>query len=59
MVTAWLPEIMRLGQEIGPYRFDDLAALERRLVKAKYLEGSPDTVKWAEEFLQEIGQGAP
>jgi len=56
MATAWLPKVIEAAIEDGRYRLDELLAIERRLIKADYLDRVPRLKRLAEQFLKTIEQ---
>ena len=56
-VGSWLPRIIRVSDEIGGYRLDELLEYERRMTQAKIMEDHPDVLENALELLAEFETG--
>jgi hypothetical protein len=52
MVSAWLPQVLHLDVELGlEHRLDELLALQRRMMQARYVQADPETVRYGQEAL--------
>ncbi|MFW6438351.1 MAG: hypothetical protein ACOCZ7_04980, partial [Armatimonadota bacterium] len=47
MVGSWLPRVIRIADEIGGYRMDELLSYERRMTRAKILEENQRSLQTA------------
>ncbi|MFW5866484.1 MAG: hypothetical protein ACOCX2_01620 [Armatimonadota bacterium] len=57
MVGSWLPRVIRISDECGGYRLDELLAYERRMTKAKIMQENQQSLQTALELLAELENG--
>jgi len=53
--SSWLPRMIRISEEIGGYRLDEMLSYEQRMVQAKIMQDNQKALDSALKLLEEFG----